>query len=175
MMLRDNVGTLGHIADLAFGLTGFATLKSLQIRPATLSRSGARSSRSARNRSTSSRRCTSVDDYHMSLPQIKPGSINHARRSVIQASMLHLIGITFLGSAAQCKVSDASAPKCPSTRGARMRLIFWVSSIASPCAGLSRRRSRVRARFSRVHLAQKWAPERTASQAAFLRMTMKSS
>src|ERR1700739_770621 len=44
-----------------------------------------------------------------------------------------------------------------------MRLIFRVSSIAGPCSGLSRRRSRVRARFSRVHLAQKWAPERTAS------------
>ena len=38
-----------------------------------------------------------------------------------------------------------------------------VSSIVGPCSGLSRRRSRVRARFSRVHLAQKWAPERTAS------------
>src|ERR1700739_2665485 len=44
-----------------------------------------------------------------------------------------------------------------------MRLIFRVSSIAGPCSGLSRPRSRVRASFSRVHLAQKLAPERTAS------------
>jgi hypothetical protein len=75
-------------------------------------------------------------------------------------------------------VSDASAPKRPSACGASMRLIFRVSSIAGLCSGLSRRRSGVRARFSRVHLAQKWAPKRTASaQAAFLslRMTMKSS
>lgn len=44
-----------------------------------------------------------------------------------------------------------------------MRLIFRVSSIAGLCLGLSRRTSRVRACFSRVHLAQKWAPKRTAS------------
>jgi hypothetical protein len=44
-----------------------------------------------------------------------------------------------------------------------VRLIFRVSSIAGPCSGLSRPRSRVRVSFSRVHLAQKWAPERTAS------------
>jgi hypothetical protein len=36
MMLGHNVGTLGHIADFAFRLAGFATLKSLQMRPATL-------------------------------------------------------------------------------------------------------------------------------------------
>jgi hypothetical protein len=65
--------------------------------------------------------------------------------------------------AAPSKVSDASAPKRPSTCGAWMRLIFWVSSIEGPCSGFSRRRSRVRVRFSRVHLAQKWAPERTPS------------
>ena len=35
---------------------------------------------------------------------------------------------------AQSKVSDASAPKCPSTCGAWMRLIFRVSSIAGPCS-----------------------------------------
>jgi hypothetical protein len=75
------------------------------------------------------------------------------------------------------KLKDASATKCPSTCQASMQLIFRVSSIAGPCSGLSRRRSRVRARFSRVHLAQKWAPERAASQPAFLshRITMKSS
>src|ERR1700751_326062 len=44
-----------------------------------------------------------------------------------------------------------------------MRLIFRVSSIAGPCSGLSCRRSRLRARFSRIHLAQKWAPKRAAS------------
>jgi hypothetical protein len=44
-----------------------------------------------------------------------------------------------------------------------MRLIFRVSSIAGLCSGLSRRRSWVRARFSRVHLAPKWAPDRTPS------------
>ena len=44
-----------------------------------------------------------------------------------------------------------------------MRLIFRVSSIAGPYSDLSRLRSRVRASFSRVHLAQKLAPERTAS------------
>jgi hypothetical protein len=44
-----------------------------------------------------------------------------------------------------------------------MRLILRASSIAGLCSGLSRRRSQVRARFSRVHLAQKWAPERTPS------------
>lgn len=58
---------------------------------------------------------------------------------------------------------SASAPKRPSTRRAGMRLIFRVSSIAGLCLGLSRRTSRVRACFSRVHLAQKWAPKRTAS------------
>jgi acyl-CoA synthetase (AMP-forming)/AMP-acid ligase II len=30
------------------------------------------------HRSACSTRCTSVDDYHMSLPRIEPGSINHA-------------------------------------------------------------------------------------------------
>jgi hypothetical protein len=44
-----------------------------------------------------------------------------------------------------------------------MRLIFRVSSIAGLCLGLSRRRSLVRARFSRVHLAHKWTPKRTPS------------
>jgi hypothetical protein len=31
-----------------------------------------------RDKSASSRRCASVDDYHMSLPRIEPGNINHA-------------------------------------------------------------------------------------------------
>ena len=67
-----------HTADFAFRPADFATLTSLQMRPATLSRSGARSSRSAANRSASSTRCTSIDDYHMSLPRIELGNINHA-------------------------------------------------------------------------------------------------
>jgi hypothetical protein len=68
----------------------------------------------------------------------------------------------------QSSSSVITAPEC-----GMMRLIFSGSSIAGLCSGLSRRRPRVRARFSRVHLAQKWAP----NQAVFLslRMTMKSS
>ena len=64
--------------SLFFRPADFATLTSLQMRPATLSRSGARSLRSAKNRSASSTRCTSIDDYHMSLPRIELGDINHA-------------------------------------------------------------------------------------------------
>ena len=69
---------LFHTAGFAIRPADFATLTSLQMRPATLSTSGARSLRSAKDRSASSTRCTSVDDYHMSLPRIELGSINHA-------------------------------------------------------------------------------------------------
>lgn len=64
--------------QIAIRPADFATLTSLQMRPATLSRSGARSLRSAKNRSASSTRCTSVDDYHLSLPRIELGNMNHA-------------------------------------------------------------------------------------------------
>jgi hypothetical protein len=43
-----------HTVDFSFRPEDFATLTSLQMRPATLSRSGARSSRSAKNRCASS-------------------------------------------------------------------------------------------------------------------------
>jgi hypothetical protein len=64
--------------QIAFRPADFATLTSLQMRSATLSRSGGHSLRSAKNRSASSTRCTSVDDYHMSLPRIELGNMNHA-------------------------------------------------------------------------------------------------
>jgi hypothetical protein len=47
-----------HNADFAFRPTDFATLTSRQMRPVT----------------SSSTRCTSVDDYHMSVPRIELGS-----------------------------------------------------------------------------------------------------
>jgi hypothetical protein len=57
-----------------------------------------------------------------------------------------------------------------------MRLIFRVSSIAGLCSSVSGPRSRVRARFSRVHLLRN-GRRRERPQAAFLslRMTMKNS
>jgi hypothetical protein len=71
-----DIGPLFHTEDFAFRPADFATLTSLQMRPVTSSRSGTRLSRSAKNRSASSTRCTSVDDYRMSLPRIELGNIN---------------------------------------------------------------------------------------------------
>ena len=62
--VSTNPPDLRHGAARAtFRPTGFATLTSLQMRPPTLSRSGARSSRSTTSRSASSTRCTGVDDF----------------------------------------------------------------------------------------------------------------